>query len=333
MNILILGGTVFLGRAIVEAALARGHTLTLFNRGQHNADLFPDVEKLHGDRDGGLGVLRARHWDAVIDTCGYLPRIVRAAAETLAGAVERYVFISTISVYANYATLGIDENAPVGTLADPSIETITGESYGPLKALCEQTVLQALPGRALLIRPGLIVGPNDPTDRFSYWVARVARGGEILAPGNPRMHTQVVDVRDLAAWTVGIVEAQATGVYNATGPTQPIAFAQFLDACIAEVRTDARLTWASEAFLLAQGVEPWSDMPLWLDTERQPDFAGFGDVSIARALAAGLAFRPLHKTIHDTWVWAQSRPAEHVWRAGISAEREAELLRAWHAHA
>lgn len=333
MNILIVGGTVFLGRAIVEAALARGHKLTLFNRGQHNADLFPDVEKLHGDRDGGLDALKGRHWDAVIDTCGYLPRLVRAAAKALAGAVERYVFISTISVYASYATIGIDETAPVGTLADQSIEEITGESYGPLKALCEQAVEQALPGRALIIRPGLIVGPNDPTDRFTYWAARAARGGEVLAPGDPRMHTQVVDVRDLAAWTVRMVEAHATGVYNVTGPTEPVAFAQFLHTCIAEAATDARFTWVSEAFLLAQGVAPWADMPLWLAVEQEPDSVGFGDVSIARALAAGLAFRPLRETIHDTQVWAQTRPADHSWRAGISAEREAELLRAWHAHA
>ena len=333
MNILILGGTIFLGRAIVEAALARGHTLTLFNRGQHNAHLFADVEKLHGDRDGELGVLHGRHWDAVIDTCGYLPRIVRDSAEALADSVERYVFISTISVYANYATLGLDETAPVGTLADPSVELITGESYGPLKALCEQAVEQTLPGRTLLIRPGLIVGPNDPTDRFSYWVARAARGGEILAPGDPQRHIQVVDVRDLAAWTVRMVEAQSTGVYNITGPLEPIRFAQFLHGCIAEADTDARLTWACEAFLLAQGVEPWSDMPLWLAIEQEPDSVGFGDISIARALATGLEFRSLRETIHDTHVWVQARPADHVWRAGISAEREAELLRAWHAHA
>src|SRR5262245_38592594 len=194
MKLLILGGTVFLGRYLVETALAHGHEVTLFNRGQHNPDLYPDVEKLHGDRDGGLDILRGRRWDAVIDTCGYVPRVVRASAELLAGAVDHYTFISSISAYPSFKAIGNDERPPVGTLADPTVEEVTGESYGPLKALCEQAVEQALPGRTLNIRPGLIVGPYDPSDRFTYWPHRVAQGGEVLAPGRPERHVQVVDV-------------------------------------------------------------------------------------------------------------------------------------------
>src|SRR3954470_5339632 len=223
MKLLILGGTIFLGRYLAEAALERGHDLTLFNRGQHNSELYPDVEKLRGDRDGGLDVLRGRRWDAVVDTSGYLPRLVRASAELLADAVEHYTFISSISVYPHFRSLGQDESAPVGTLDNPSVEEITGESYGPLKALCEQAVEQALPGRTLVVRPGLIVGPHDPSDRFTYWVRRVAQGGELLAPAGRDWHTQIIDVRDLAEWTLRMVERRQTGVYNATGPAYDLA--------------------------------------------------------------------------------------------------------------
>lgn len=329
MNILIIGGTQFVGRAIVEAGLERGHTFTLFNRGQRNPGLFPQVEQLHGDRDGGLGILRDRSWDAVIDTCGYIPRVVRASAELLANAVERYVFISTISVYAHFRTLGIDEGGPLGTLEDRSNEEVTGESYGPLKVLCEQAVEAALPGRALIIRPGLIVGPNDPTDRFTYWPARIARGGDVLVPNVPDMHSQFIDVRDLAAWTLDMVERKATGVYNATGPQQPLTFQHILASSQAITGSNANLIWADEAWLQAQNVEPWIQLPLWLPASSDPDLTGFGDVSVAHAVAAGLTFRPLETTIRDTVAWAETRPADHHWRAGLSAEREAELLTAW----
>ena len=198
MKLLILGGTVFLGRHLVEAAQARGHQLTLFNRGQHNPELFAGVEKLRGDRSGDLSALRGRRWDAVIDTCGYIPRIVRASAELLADAVDHYTFVSSLSVYADTSRPGIDESAPVGQLADETVEDITGETYGPLKALCEQAAGRALPGRVLTVRPGLIVGPHDPTDRFTYWPVRVARGGALLAPGRPERRVAFVDVRDLA---------------------------------------------------------------------------------------------------------------------------------------
>ncbi len=336
MNLLILGGTIFLGRYLVEAALARGHEVTLFNRGQHSPELYPNVEKLRGDRDGGLDVLRGRRWDAVVDTSGYLPRLVLASAELLADAVEHYTFISSISVYPHFRSVGLDESAPVGTLDDPTVEEITGESYGALKALSEQAVERALPGRTLLIRPGLIVGPHDYSDRFTYWVRRAAQGGELLAPAHPNWHTQIIDVRDLAEWTLRMVERQQTGVYNATGPDYNLTIGQLLDACRTVSGSDARFTWVSEAFLLEKEVTPWSELPLWIP-QSDPDMLGFSDISCAKAIAAGLTFRDLHMTVRDTLAWDSARtdaaePAARALqpRAGLNPDREVELLRAWH---
>ncbi|HEU4322844.1 MAG TPA: SDR family oxidoreductase [Roseiflexaceae bacterium] len=329
MNLLILGGTVFLGRYLVESALARGHQVTLFNRGQHNPDLFPEVEKLRGDRDGGLNALQGRRWDAVIDTCGYVPRIVRDSAELLAGAVEHYTFISSISVYARLDRLGMDEDSPLGTLEDETVEQVTGETYGPLKVLCERAAERAMPGRALVIRPGLIVGPHDISDRFPYWPRRIARGGEVLAPGRPESLTQIIDVRDLADWTVAMVERRATGAYNATGPERPLTMGELLETCRAVVGDDARLTWVDEAFLLEQGVAPWSEVPLWVP--ESPDTVGFSAVDCRRAIDAGLTFRPLEDIIQATLDWDRSRPADTKHRAGLAAEREAEVLAAWRA--
>jgi 2'-hydroxyisoflavone reductase len=335
MKLLIIGGTVFLGRHLVEAALARGHEVTLFNRGQHNPDLYPEVEKLRGDRDpragdgSGLEILRGRGWDAAIDTCGYVPRVVQSSAELLSGAVDHYTFISSISVYAGFRELGIDEGAPVGTVDDPMVEEVSGETYGPLKALCEQAAEAAMPGRVLVIRPGLIVGPHDPTDRFTYWPRRVARGGEVLAPGRPGRHVQIIDVRDLAEWTLDMVSAKRTGVYNATGPTEPLTMGGLLDVCRSVGASDARITWVDEVFLAERGVGPWIELPLWIP-ESDPDAAGFSDVSVRKALDAGLAFRELATTVRDTLAWEAVRPVGHEWRAGLKPEREAELLAAWH---
>jgi 2'-hydroxyisoflavone reductase len=339
MKLLILGGTLFLGRYLVEAALARNHEVTLFNRGQHSPELFPNVEKLRGDRDGGLDALRGRRWDAVVDTSGYVPRLVRASAELLADAVEHYTFISSISVYPHFRSVGLDESAPVGTLEDPATEEITGESYGPLKALCEQAVEQALPGRALIVRPGLIVGPHDYSDRFTYCVRRVAQGGKVLAPAHPDWHTQIIDVRDLAEWTLSMAERQQAGVYNATGPEYDLTFGRLLEICRAVTGGDARFTWVSEAFLLEQQVAPWSELPLWIPLS-DPDMLGFSDVSCAKAIAAGLIFRDLAATVRDTLAWDATRaataepPARALQpRAGLAPEREQELLRAWHSQA
>jgi 2'-hydroxyisoflavone reductase len=332
MKLLILGGTVFLGRYLVESALARGHDISLFNRGQHNPELYPQLEKLRGDRDGDLAALRGRRWDAVIDTSGYVPRIVRASAERLADAAEHYTFVSSISVYPHFRSLGLDESAPVGRLDDPEVEEVSGETYGPLKALCELAVEQSLPGRALVIRPGLIVGPHDASDRFTYWVRRVAQGGAVLAPAQPEWHTQLIDVRDLAEWTVRMVEQRQIGVYNATGPAYDLTIGQLLDACRAVSGSDARFTWVSEQFLLEQEVGPWIELPLWIP-QSDPDMLGFSDVSCARAIAAGLVFRDLALTVRDTLKWDTGRadtPAQAPQlRAGLSRERELALLKAW----
>lgn len=338
MKLLILGGTQFLGRHLVEAAAGRGHELTLFNRGTHNPELFPEVEKLRGDRDGGLDALRGRSWDAVVDTCGFVPRVVRDSAELLAGAVSLYVFISSISVYADFSRHVEDEGAPVGTLADESVEEVTGETYGPLKVLCERAVEQALPGRSLTIRPGLIVGPHDTTVRFVYWPRRVARGGEVLAPGSPEQRVQFVDARDLAEWTVRVVEEGRTGVFNANGPDYPLTMGGLLDECKAVTGSDARFEWVDEGFLLEAGVEPWSELPLWLPAGDEK-FRHFMSVNCDRAISAGLTFRPLAETIRDTFEWDEARedkspPAD---KGGVPTpdktprpERERELLEEWH---
>ncbi len=327
MKLLLLGGTVFLGRHLVEAAQARGHEVTLFNRVQHNAALFPNVEKLRGDRDGDLSALQGRRWDAVIDTCGYVPRVVRASAELLADAVDHYTFISTISVFADVSKPGVDESGAVGKLADETIEEVTGESYGPLKALCEQAAERAMPGRVLNIRPGLIVGPHDPTDRFTYWPHRVAQGGEVLAPGRPEYLVQFIDARDLAEWTIRMVEAKQTGTYNATGPDYPLTLGQVLEECKRQSGSDSRFIWVDEKRLLDAGATPWMEVPLWVP-ESDPDAGCFNAINCTKAFAAGLTFRPLGETIRDTLAWDATRPADVERKAGIKPEREAHYLQA-----
>jgi 2'-hydroxyisoflavone reductase len=327
VKILVLGGTVFLGRHVVEAALACDHEVTLFHRGRHGADLYPAVERLHGDRDGGLGVLSGRRWDAVVDTSGYVPRLVRASAELLADAVQRYVFVSTISVYRDASVPGLAEDAPVGTLDDETTEVVDGDRYGPLKALCERAAEAALPGRVLTLRPGLIVGPYDPTDRFTYWPHRAARGGDILAPALAAQPVQVIDARDLAAWTIQMVERQATGTYNAVGPDYPLTFGQVLTTCIAVSGADARPVWVDEEFLLEQGVGPWMELPLWIPRS-DAGARGMLAIDAHRALTVGLTFRPLSTTVRDTLAWDATRPTGPP-TAGLTEEREAEVLHAW----
>jgi 2'-hydroxyisoflavone reductase len=325
MRILILGGTVFLGRALVDAALGRGHQLTLFNRGQTNPGLYPGVERLVGDRKVDLSALQGQRWDAVIDTCGYLPSVVARSAAALADSVEHYTFISTESVYASFNQPGIDESAPVGVLSGEVVEEVTGETYGPLKALCEQAVETALPGRALVVRPGLIVGPYDVSDRFTYWPYRVALGGRVLAPGRPQRPVQFIDVRDLAAWTIRLVEARQTGVFNADGQPEMVNMRSLLETCKAASGSDAQFVWAGDEFLTQNNVGAWMEMPLWIP-ETDPDAAGFFTISVEKALAAGLAYRPLLETVTDTLSWARTRPQDYAWRAGLSRERELELL-------
>jgi len=339
MKLLIIGGTRFLGRHFVAAALERGHEVTLFNRGTQSSAL-PGVESIRGDRNKDLGKLQDRRWDAVVDTCGYLPRAVKEAAEVLADSVERYVFISSQSAYADVSVPGVDETFPLAGLTDEqldeaySIDTSGqpsyGKLYGGLKALCERAAEQAMPKRVLIVRPGLIVGPYDYTDRFTYWVVRVARGGEVLAPGRPERPVQFIDARDLAEWVVALMERRATGIYNANRSPDTLTMRNVLDECKLASNSDAAFTWVSEAFLQQEQVMAWSQMPLWLPEEDAPQLRGFMFVNCDRAIAAGLRIRPMSDTIADTLGWVRSDLQDQPLKAGIDPEREQTLLRKWH---
>jgi 2'-hydroxyisoflavone reductase len=325
MDLLILGGTGFLGRHLVEAALGDGHRVTLFNRGLIGPGLFPEVETVRGDREVDLSALRGRRWDAAIDTCGYVPRVVRASAGLLADAVDHYTFVSSISVYPDDLEPGAGEEAPEQELADPTVEEVTGETYGGLKALCERAAEEEMPGRVLNVRPGLISGPHDPTDRFTYWPRRISLGGEVLVPDHPGRRVQYIDVRDLAAWMVHMSAEQRTGTYNATGPDHELEMGRLLETCEAVSGGDARLVWVSEDFLEENGVEPFTELPLWLPRA----YDALQAIDCRRANAAGLAFRPVSETIGDVLEWDRARTADTEPAAGLSPERERELLRAW----
>lgn len=329
MNILILGGLAFLGRHLVERGLERGDRITVFTRGQHNPDAYPQIEQLRGERDGNLSALAGRRWDVAIDTSGYVPRVVLDSARMLADAVDHYTFVSTVSVYRDTSTPRMDESAPVATLDDPAEEEITAETYGALKARCEATVEAELPGRALIIRPGLIVGRYDPTDRFTYWPRRVAAGGEVLAPNRPEDPVQFIDAHDLAAWMLDLAAQRSIGTYHATGPEYPLSIGAVLDQSKLEAGSDATFTWVPTEFLERHGIQPWQDLPAWV-----PDvgaYRGFSRIDCRRAVAAGLKFRPLRDTIHETRQWASTFASDHAWRAGLSSERERAALDAWHA--
>lgn len=321
MNLLILGGTRFLGRHLVEAALARGDRLTLFNRGRSAPGLFADVEQLHGDRDGGLAALGGRRWDAVIDTCGYLPRVVRQSAQALRDGVGRYLFVSSISVYADESTPGQDEGAARAVLPSADCEDIPNH-YGALKAACEDEVFAVYGERAVVVRPGLIVGPFDPSGRFTYWVQRVGRGGAVLAPPAPAYPVQWIDARDLAAWMLGLVEGGA-GSYNGCGPARPMRFDTFLEQCRRVLGSDAQFVWPAASFLADEGVAPWTNLPLWAGEGGQ----GLNQTSNTRALAAGLKLRPLADTVVDTAHWAGDAALPEG--IGLGADREAALLQRW----
>jgi len=316
VKVLLLGGPRFLGRGVADAALARGHDVTFFNRGKANPDLYPEVERIVGDRGGDLAGLRGRSWDTVIDTSGYLPAAVRASAETLADSGS-YCFVSSISVYADLSTTNTEDGllAELGDLPD---DELTDESYGPLKALCEDAVRDVFGERALVVRPGLIVGPYDPTGRFTYWPHRFARGGDVLAPAPPERMTQAIDVRDLGAWIVALCEHGVAGTFNATHPG--FAWSELADACKAVSGSDTEITWVPDAFLLEREVGQWMELPLWIA------MAGAMEADVERALGAGLTFRPLEETVRGAL-----EDAETTDTAGLAPEREAELLAAWHA--
>ncbi len=328
MKLLVVGGTRFMGRAFVEQALAQGHEITLANRGRSGPSLFPGVRHLAFDRDARpQPALEGGPWDAVLDTCAYVPRHVRTLAAALQGRVGRYLLVSSISVYADGVQAGSDEGAPLQTLPDPATESVTGETYGGLKALCETALREALPDAALVARPGLLVGPHDPTGRFTWWVRRIARGGEVLAPGDPAAPVQFIDARDAAAWLLRQAEAGRTGTFNLVGPSRPLTMGTWLETARSTLNPAAQLHWVDETFLLAQGVAPWSDLPLWLTAAE----AGMHATGIGRALATGLHTRPLEATLADTLAWARAAGETDREGTGLAPEREAALLQAWRA--
>jgi 2'-hydroxyisoflavone reductase len=328
VRVLVLGGTVFVGRHVVEAALARGDEVTVFNRGRTGVGLFPEVERLVGDRDGGLDTLRGREWDVVVDASGYVPRVVRRSAELLAGVVGRYCFVSSMSVYSEI-TKPLTEESPVCVLDDPASEDVS-KYYGELKVACERVVAEIYGERALLVRPGKVAGPHDPTGGFAYWPVRVARGGEVLAPGPPGHFVQYIDARDLAAWILLATARDTSGVFHVIAP--PLPFSHLLEACVAESRVPVELAWVNPDVLLAAGVSPWTELPLWLPAVH------FENVDTTKARAAGLGTRPLAETVRDTLAWASSLDGDPARQEDgrysvrtLTYEREAELLAAWHA--
>jgi 2'-hydroxyisoflavone reductase len=318
VKLLVLGGTKFLGRHVVAHALGEGHEVTTFTRGETNPGLFPEAEHLRGNRDGDLDALRGKTWDGVVDTSGYVPRVVRQSAELLRDAVQRYVFVSSISVYADFSA-PVDESTPVAQLEDPDTEEIL-PNYGALKAACERVVEEVYGGRGARVRAGLIVGPYDPTDRFTYWPRRIAAGGDVLAPGDPEAPTQFVDSRDLAAWLVQLALQGPGGVFNATGPAERVTLRELFERSRDALGSDASFVWVDDETVLAAGVEPWSELPLWLPGT---EYAGMARADISRALAAGLTFRPLEETVRDTYEWDRAEAGD---RPTLTREKEQAVL-------
>lgn len=335
MDLLLIGGSRFVGLHLVRAALAAGHRVTVFNRGQHAHELPAAVDQRHGDRRQSLSALAQGHWDAVIDTCGYLPGEVAAMAACLQGRVSRYVFISSVSVYADFRQPNT-EDSPLGAIDDPDVDVVDGRTYGPLKALCEQALFQRFGEAALCLRPGLIVGPNDPTGRFSWWPARVARaqpGEAVLAPGTPETALQFIDVRDLAAFTLSALQEGLSGPLNVASQAGHFRMGALLQACAQAAGHQPDWVWVPSAWLQAQGVQAWTELPLWLPAEGE--HAAFMAVDTRRAQAAGLRIRPLAETVADTLAWWRRLPEARQGFAdtGLGPERERDLLARWQAGA
>lgn len=329
MKLLVIGGTMFLGRHIVDAALADGHSVTLANRGKTNADLYPSVEKLVVDRDGDISALTTGEWDAVIDTCGYVPGHVRPIAELLSDRVGHYTFVSTVSVYGEFPGPGLNEDeAPLASTEGIDPTALTNEAYGPLKILCENEVVDVYGDCACIVRPGLIVGPWDPSDRFTYWPRRFDLGGEAIVPDWKEMAVQVADVRDLAEWMVRLAANKTPGVFNGCGPQAPWTLSQLVDACITAAGDNAATpVWVDEEFLLEHEVAPWGELPLWL-----PEVTGMANmlaVDVSRAVAAGLTFRTLDTVVADTLAWDRDTQRGRDLRGPLTAEKEADVLMKW----
>ena len=322
MRLLVLGGTVFLGRHLVEAAVAAGHEVTLFTRGQTEPHLFSHLEQIRGDREGGLAALAGRRWDAVVDTSGRLPRLVAASAAQLARSGQ-YLFVSTISVYRDVSSPGVREDAPALELSRPDSEDERTD-YGALKFLCEAAVRSVFGHRATVVRPGLIVGPWDPTDRFTYWPARLDRGGDVLVPGRPDRRLQFVDARDLAAFMLRLVEQGIPGTFNADQPPGAVTMGALMAACQAAAAQPSRLHWVDDEWLAQEGVGQWMELPLWI--RPTPDQLGFYEVDCTAATAAGLTHRSLTETVRDTLWWHREREPYAWTRTGLAPEREQDLL-------
>jgi 2'-hydroxyisoflavone reductase len=333
LKVLVLGGTAFLGRHVVEAALERGHEVTMLNRGQTNPDLFPDVERLQGDRNGDLSALRGREWDACVDPSAYYPRQVRATAEVLAGRIGHYTFISSISVYP-LDQADKSETAPLIPLEDPNSEDVN-KDYGALKAACERVAVDAFgAGNVLNARSGLIVGPWDPTNRFTYWPVRIARGGEVLAPSGPDYRVQYIHARDEADFVLHGAENGTAGTMNVTGPEPAMTLGRLFEAGRSVARSDATFTWVSDEFLQEKQIGPWMELPLWIP----PPLGDLHNAPIERALAAGLKFRPVEQTVAETLAWARTQhgapaPVDSTGRVrpqgGLDPQKERAVLDAW----
>ncbi|MFC0270809.1 SDR family oxidoreductase [Metabacillus herbersteinensis] len=339
MKVLILGGTRFLGKALVKEALKRGHEITLFNRGT-NKEMFPEVEQLIGDRDGDVSLLENRKWDVVMDTCGFAPHQIKKIATVLGDNIEHYTYISSISLYKDWIPFNITEDyhlqsmPPDDKLKDVEEGKISPyDYYGALKVLCEAEAEKHWPGRVLHIRAGLLVGPFDYTDRLPYWVQRVAQGGKVLVPGRSDRPVQLIDVKDIATWVFNMAENRKKGTFNVTGPNYELTMKELLNTCKAVTNSDTEFVWAEEQFILEHKVKPWTEMPLWipehfpLEEETEP-WKGSFFISIEKAVNAGLSFRPLEDTVYDVYQWEKARQNTER-KTGISREREQELLETW----
>jgi 2'-hydroxyisoflavone reductase len=327
MRILVLGGTGFVGRAFVGEAVAAGHEVTLFNRGRTRPELFPQLERILGDRGVDLSALSGRSWDAVFDPSCYVPRVARLSAEAVAGLAPHYTFISSLSVYADESTAGQDESGPLATIGDPTVEEVTGETYGALKVLSEREVQRVHGDRSLVLRPGFICGPYDNIDRMPYWLRRMERGGEILAPERPDFPVQLIDARDIGRFALAMAERGEGGVFNLCAPQEPYRIGDLLDAAARTVgRADPALAWVSLEFMLEHGLAEWEAVPWWVP----PAELAFSRFDASRALEAGLQVRPIDESFRDCWAWDRTRAGEPLRSdRGLAPEREAQLLAAW----
>ena len=324
MRILLIGGTRFIGRHVVESALAVGHDVTIFHRGKTGGDLFADVEHRIGDRNSDLSALGEGSWDATVDTCAYVPNQVHELADVLGDRAGHYQLVSSVSAYASPSRRGYREDAPLAELDDPTVQEVTDETYGGLKVLCERVAVERFGPRSVIVRPTYVVGPDDYTWRFPWWVARIARGGEVLAPGPADAPSQVIDVRDMAAWMVGLLDRSESGAFHAVGPSSTFTWGEELEAIVGSVAPEGTtLRWVDAPFLLEAALDDTA-LPLWPGAD--PDVLVM-TADPAAALATGLTIRPLAETVRDTLAW--TRTVEQPAQPGLSATDEAALLARW----